>query len=208
LYDLIRRSIPSPFSLTFIASGRGGGGNAEAVVSLVMKLRGDGNDRVWGIVDRDNRGSAPTGVFYNPDRYSLENVILDPLAVGVYLIRQGSLQLSDAGLAEDVRHHSLSASDAAALAGFVVARVQNPQDDATLKRHVYANGMSIEVPAFWSEMQGHELEGRLTEAFEGLRADKSSLKSNVVRFALADVPGYVPADAVKLFASLLAPHPE
>ncbi|MDQ6948924.1 MAG: ATP-binding protein [Actinomycetota bacterium] len=53
-YRLLKHLIASEFSLQFIASGRGGQGNAQAVKHLVSSLRAAGNDTVLGIVDRDS----------------------------------------------------------------------------------------------------------------------------------------------------------
>ncbi|MDT7550743.1 MAG: hypothetical protein QOE84_3137, partial [Actinomycetota bacterium] len=204
LFRLLHAELATPFSLAFIASGKGGHGDAEAVKRLVQELRGSGNLSVWGVVDRDSRGGAPEGIVFNPDRYAIENLVLDPLAVGIFLLRRGQLKPEDLGLDASLRHFQFGATEAQTLSDAIVALVRESSDDASIKTVHYLGGFSTAQPMFWSETNGHDLEDRLCASYPALRADGKNLKSRVITEALADVPCYIPVEVVTLFQRLLA----
>jgi ABC-type transport system involved in cytochrome c biogenesis ATPase subunit len=207
LFQLLRPSLNSPFSLTFIASGHGGQGNSIAVEHLVSTLRRAGNTSVLGIVDHDSRVTAPDGVIFDDEHYSIENLILDPLAVGVYLLRAGKLTAKELGLSDGLRHFQLTETEAQTLSDAIVARVVKTSDDQTSTTVDYQGSggvpFTVSRPAFWSAMRGHDLDDRLRERFPFLQAARQHLLEKVVIEALADVPRYIPAAAARLFASLL-----
>lgn len=201
LYGLIRDRLDSQFSLHFIASGRGGQGNSDAVVRLVRQLREAGNDRVRGIVDRDDRHGAPEGVFFCGDRYAIENLILDPLAVGVYLLRQGLISGADVGH-DGLRHFQVDVATAQAVVDFVTTRVLG--DVSRDVNVAYVGGFTCEVATEWLNHQGHDLEDKVTNTFKALKQDAKALKYRIVNNALADTPACVPREVVDLMMQLLA----
>lgn len=201
LYGLVRNYLDSPFSLHFIASGRGGQGNSDAVVRLVGMLREAGNDRVHGVLDRDSRSGAPTGIVYSPHRYAIENLILDPLAVGVYLLRQGIITGADVG-DETLRHHHVGPATAQAIVALVTRQVLG---DVPLDAEIsYLGGFTCHASADWMNQQGHGLEEKIRDAYKPLNRDGKALKQHVITFALGDVPGCTPQHAVDLLKDLLA----
>ena len=205
LFSLLRGDLDSPFSLDFIASGKGGAGDADAVTRLVTQLRGAGNASVWGIVDRDARLGAAEGVVFNAQRYAIENLVLDPLAVGVYLLRTGAVPAESLGLPPGLRHFQLSADHAEAISTFVSEHVARDGDDLTPQNVRYRGGFTASVPSFWMHTNGHDLEKRITDAFLSLRQERKELKARVIADGLADVPNYIPLEALDIFESLLRP---
>ena len=105
LFRLLKDRIDSPISLDFIASGKGGQGNVDAVIRLVQSLRKSGN-LIRGLVDRDDRQSAPDGIEFLKGRRSLENLLLDPFLVGVFLLREHIVR-PEAITGETVMHFNL-----------------------------------------------------------------------------------------------------
>lgn len=204
LYRLLRPQLNSPLSLTFLASGRGGQGNADAVKRLVTTLRDAGNLAVLGVVDRDSRGGAPEGVHYIAGRYSLENLVLDPLAIGVFLLRERIVDAESMGLLPSARHFEVGAENAQTIADFVASMVQTSGDDLTLVTVAYQGGWSVALPRFYLDMNGHALEERLTASWPRLRSFGSQLKVQVIEKALGDVPHCIPADVTTLFTELVA----
>lgn len=200
LYDLVRGDLRSPFSLHFVASGRGGQGNSDAVLRLVTTLRELGNDRVSGLVDRDSRHSAPEGVHFCDRRYSIENLVLDPLGVGIYLMRRGILtgaQLGD----ESLRHHQVRALSAQRLVDLVSRRVLGDvESTATV---AYMGGFECLVPPEWLNSQGHALEAAIVAAFPALNQEGRGLKRRLIEDAYGDVPVCIPRDARDLFSRFL-----
>lgn len=203
LFGHLAHRLGSEVSLEFIASGIGDAGGSEAVKFLVTKLRNAGNRLVWGVVDRDNREGAPPGIVYVAGRHSLENLVLDPLVVGVFLLRERIVQSTEVGFPETLRHFELTERHAQQLADFVVRRVQHANDDTDLVTVSYLGGFNISVARFYLDTQGHSIEERLKAAFPPLMSHKKGLKSKVIERAIKDVPQYTPVDVVTLFNDIL-----
>jgi hypothetical protein len=203
LFALLGSRLVSPVSLEFIPSGTEKGGGANAVKDLVTALRRAGNPWVLGVVDRDDREAAPEGVMFVGGRHSLENLVLDPLSIGVFLLREGMVASADMGLPQDARHFELTAADAQTVADFVVRQVTQPGDDNTAVTVGYVGDFSLSIPRFYLDIPGHELEDRLKNTFLPLRAYAANLKTAVVERAARDVPHFVPDDVMTLFRALV-----
>ena len=203
-YRLLRARLDSSLSLSFIASGKGGQGNADAVKRLVASLRAAGNVSVRGVVDRDNRGGSPEAVHYIAGRYSLENVVLDPLAVGIFLLRERIIDARSMGLAADAKHFEVDCDGAQKIADFVTKSVQTADDDLAPATVTYLGDCSVVIPRFYLEVNGHALEERLIAKWPPLKNFGPGLKVRVIERALGDVPLYIPSDVVDLFTELLA----
>jgi ABC-type branched-subunit amino acid transport system ATPase component len=201
LFRLLRHHFNTPLSLEFIASGRGGQGNAEAVKHLVAKLRGAGNS-VQGIVDRDARAGAPEGIDFVPTRRALENLVLDPVAVGLLLLREGVIASEDA-IGVPLRHFEIQDDHVQALADHVATAIRRENDDDTGVTVRYIGGASVAVPQFYLALDGHRLEDRLMRRFPPLNQFHRTLKMRVIQRALADVPAFIPQDVADLFQRLL-----
>lgn len=201
LFRLLRQQVDSQFSLEFIASGRGGQGNCEAVKHLVTSLRNAGN-AVYGVVDRDDREGAPEGVIFLTTRRALENLVLDPLPLAVFLLREGMVS-AEKMLSVDVRHYEMSEQHAQAASDFVVGCIRESEDDNTAVAISYLGGFAVGVPRFYLDIDGHLLEKRLMAAFPALKKYGANLKLAVIARGLADVPGYTPDDVLQLFARLV-----
>lgn len=204
LFALTRERLQTPYSLSFVASGKGGGGSCDAVIALVGALRDSGNDSIWGIVDRDARTSSPAWVLFNPSRYAIENVVLDPLGVAILLLRNGAVKAEQAGLAPGLRHFEIAESDIQPLVDYVSSCVASDGDDLTPVQVHYLDGATSIVPKYWTDTQGHALEDRLRSSFPALRAEKSHLMRAVIQNAYRDIPEFIPREILDLFAQLVA----
>lgn len=205
LFEILRPGLDSAFSLTFMPASKGRGGNSNAVVTLVAELRAAGNDMVWGLVDRDERQDAPEYIVYNARRYSIENLLLDPLGLGVYLMRNHRLASEQIGLVQGLRHFELDQEHAQTLVDYVVARVRAPENDDGRQEGVeYLGGFTANVPAWWLNGQGHQLEDRIKEAFPALRSDDKALKMRVVSDAYRDLPRFIPTEARTVLRQLVS----
>lgn len=202
LFALLRHRLESQVSLEFIASGTGHSGGSEAVKHLVTKLRKAGNTSVWGVVDRDRRLGASPGIVYVAERHSLENLVLDPLPTGAFLLREGVVAASDMSLPGDLRHFELKGEHAQRVADFVVNGIREEGDDQESVRVSYLGGFSVAIPRFYLDEQGHKIEIRLKNAFRRLNSYGSMLKSKVIDRAIRDVPDYTPDHVVSLFRQI------
>jgi ABC-type branched-subunit amino acid transport system ATPase component len=203
LFRLLRPHLQTELSLEFIASGKGGQGNCDAVQHLVKKLRDAGNSAVWGIVDKDDRGGAANGIVFNAERYALENVVLDPLILGAFLLREGKITSAELGLSPDLRHFELTETHAQSIVDAVTRAVAVAEDDATQVEVAYLGGFKLSITAFWLSTKGHELETRICEAYKPLHAFQKGLKLAVISKGFGDMPGFVPSSVTKMLQEIL-----
>jgi hypothetical protein len=202
LFRLHQPRLASSFSLEFIASGKAGQGNDVAVMHLVKSLRAAGNT-VQGVVDRDDRQGAPEGVTYILSRRTLENVILDPLPVGILLLRDGFMASAEV-TGENLRHFQVQARHVQSICDHIVDKIRRPDEDAEKVTVEYVGGFTAQIPRFWLEVNGHVLEERLKVGFPQLKKYQTNLKDQVVRSALADMPDFTPRDVLDLFQRLVS----
>jgi energy-coupling factor transporter ATP-binding protein EcfA2 len=202
LYRLLQSRISSPISLQFIASGKGGQGNSDAVRHLVGAMRGAGNTTVFGIVDRDQRGGAPDGVLFASERYAIENFVLDPVVVGAFLIRERMAPPEELGVAPGTRHLDINGLHAEPISMAVLEMMERDDDDRTQVVCNYVGGFTCSLPRWYLDLPGHELERRLAETFPPLRRCGTLLKHQVVTKALRDLPDLIPAELLELFRHL------
>lgn len=204
LFTLVRPQLDTELSLQFIASGRGGQGNSAAVKHLVRNLRSAGNESVLGIVDRDKRPDTVEGVMCAEERYTLENFVLDPVPLGILLVREQIVPPEQLGLPAGFRHLEITTEYWQTVIDSVSARVANSESDLAGRSVLYANGTSATMPTYWLEEPGHALEARILESFPALRRFQGKLKRKSIQLAMGDVPGSVPMAQLDLFRRLLA----
>ncbi len=204
IYNLISHEMNSEKSLSFIASGRGGAGNVGAVLHLVSKLNDAGNATVKGFIDRDDRDSSPSNIYYSVERYSLENHILDPLAVGVYLLRERIISAQAMGFPRGILHTE-AVNDGQKIIDFVISKIQQDEDDAEPVNAKYHKGATYNIPKWFTDINGHELQQRYTSAFRQfipLDRDKKLL-IEVIQKAMYDVTSTIPQAILDVFKRLL-----
>lgn len=204
LFRLARSKVRTDFSLDFVASGRGGQGNCDAVKYLVGKLRDSGNDKVWGVVDRDGRGGAGLGIVFNPERYSIENLVYDPLVFGAFLLREGIVSAGQLGLDGRLRHYDLGQDHAQQIIDAVIGTVGDLGDGDDSIEVDYVGGFSANVPSQWLTFRGHDLEDRLFDSYPPLRGIGRRLLFEVIQKGYGDLPGFMPSSLLKMFEDLLS----
>jgi energy-coupling factor transporter ATP-binding protein EcfA2 len=202
LFGILKGRIGTEKSAEFIAAGRRDvGGGCDMVKRLVKELRAAGSDSVSGIVDRDNRGAAPDHIYYLGDRYSIENLVFDPLLLGSFLLREQVVAAADLGLPEGLRNFEMRAHHAPAVVFAVGTQLGI---DLNRTRDVsYLGGFSIAVPEDFLDLQGHALEGRVVDAYPRLYSYKKDLKRQIVKRAVGDLPDFVPQSITSLLGKLL-----
>lgn len=204
LFRLVRSELASPFSLEFIASGKGGSGGETAVRHLVTSLRSAGNTTVCGIVDRDDRVQTSDGIAFLRNRDSLENLVFDPLPLGIFLLRERAVASQDVGLPDGIRHFEITGQQAQALADYVQGRILSPDELQPTTQVQYVGGLCLNISEKYLVLDGHDLEERLRAAFPPLNAHGTGLKRRVIDRALSDVPEFTPSDVTTLFNEALS----
>lgn len=205
LFALAKSRLDTEESLEFIAVGRRDkGGGCDAVKRLVKDLRDSGIDTVSGIVDRDNRGGTPDYVKYISDRYSIENLVLDPVLLGTFLLREQIVSAADLGLPDDLRHFELNADHAVPIADALSTRIGLGGERRAVD---YVGGFTTELPAEWLDLRGHDLEGKVVATFPQLNSFKKNLIRDIIKRSAGDRPEFIPMALVCLFEELIGPGP-
>lgn len=197
-FALLKDNLPGGRSLEFVAAGTEAGGGCDAVKRLVRQLRDAGVDTVYGVVDRDERGGAPDNVEYVHDRYSIENLVLDPLTLGVFLLREQILTAEELGLAPGTRNFEITPQDVSSVVDAVTTRLAIDQTE--VREVKYTGGASASVPTAMLDMRGHDLEVLAQDTFQELKRFRQGLKAEIVRRAVADRPDLVPVAVLDLFS--------
>jgi len=191
--------VVSDRSLQFMAAGGGGlPDGCDAVTSLVRRLRMNGNDQVWGFVDRDWRSDEPSSmVLMDRSRHSIENLIFDPLPLALLLVRDG---VSD--LLNDVStvYTNVQDTDAQQLVDRLTSNVF-PSVGPERKIHDYVDGLKLTVPVCWSETRGHDLERLVRERYPQLNR-LPNVADAMVGQIWAEMPWAIPKSIVDAMARL------
>jgi ABC-type branched-subunit amino acid transport system ATPase component len=203
LYQILQASLGSALSLQFIPSGKKGQGNVDLVLHVVAALRGGGVDGVLGLVDRDDRTALIDGVVYLPDRDSLENLFLDPVALGVYLHREKALTSAELPWV-NTPHFELTPVDVQQLTDHVMAALVPQDDQSGMAVVTYRNGATISYSKWALDTDGHKYLARCREVFPQLgRLQDEPLLQDVISKVHAELPQWIPTHAEWLFTQLL-----
>jgi predicted ATP-binding protein involved in virulence len=212
LYEKLREHLIPEISLNFIASGVGGKGSCEQVKDVVNQLQKGGSRTVYGIIDWDltNSPNERIKVLGKENRYSIENYILDPVLVAAFLLREKWIERSAIGLNAHENHTNLGSFDSTRLqevADFVVNKVKvhvmSTVENDKLPCQ-YLGGQIINLPRWFLQTRGHDLETTLKTVFQELKRfqKESHLKLEIITKVIDDVPSLIPYDFVCLFQEI------
>jgi hypothetical protein len=212
LYHKLQDHLVPEVSLNFIASGAGGQGNSPQVRDVVNKLHQGGSRTVYGIVDWDltNSGNERVKVLGQGNRYSIENYILDPVLVAAFLLREKWIERRMIGLNDQEAYIHVSRLDSSRLqriADFVVDKVKHhvleAREDKNLPYH-YLSGQVVNLPKWFLQMQGHQLEATLKEVFPELKRfqREPDLKLEILAKVVDDIPSLIPRDLLSLLEEI------
>lgn len=204
MHTLLAARIGSERSLQFMAAGGTANTNGcDAVIDLVGRLRKNGNDLVFGLIDRDYRSKEPeTGIVFDASRHSIENVLLDPLPLALLMLEDRHKRLI--GQFPDMTTTSIRPEQAQELVNWLTAAVAHDDYDTTERTTAYADGLELQVQAFWFELRGHDLNDRLLQVFPELKSHRQLLGDHVISHAWFNHPWAVPRAIVDVFERLLS----
>jgi len=206
--NLVGDRLTSERSLVFMAAGSSTLPNGSAaVVDLVGRLRVNGNRSVWGLIDRDNRSSLPSEyVLFDPTRYTSENLILDPLSIGLLLLLENFRPTVSALPGVDYVNF-LPETHAQPVVDWVVNAVGADGGSTETVETLYAGGYKAELPRFWLDEPGHVLAKRLKNGLPILAKyehDPERLLDQIIDRVWASRPGLVPQSTLDVLERLLA----
>ena len=203
--NLLGNRVNQERSLVFMAAGSSSlPDGSAAVIDLVRRLRENGNRAVWGLIDRDDRASSPSEfVHMDGSRYTLENFVVDPLSLGLFLLLEnfGPTTTALSGINYVNFNFSLHAQTIVDHIGSAGA----PEGALESVSVGYVGG-TVEVPTYWLSEPGHRLTERLAQSFDYLRKfehDRTRLLDQIVDRVWASRPELVPLSQVKMLDTLL-----
>lgn len=216
IYEALKDRAGNEVSLNFISSGAGGSGSSDQVREIVTLLRRNGNTKIYGVIDWDKKNTSNdfVKVIACEKRYSLENLIFDPLLLAVYLIRESHLDPQQVGFDSDITYVKLGDLQSPGyekLALYVtdkIAEIYDSRDEEDAVEVSYVGGHAIPIPRWYLQMNGHDLEGTIKQAFPRLNRFRSEndLKSEIIKKVATDFPQLMPFDFVELFNSIQSQH--
>lgn len=212
LYTIVSARLNSEISLVFVASGLGGkSANSDEVLRISNSLLDNKLSNIFGIIDYDdkNKPTANVKVLAEKIAYTLENVLLDPIGVAIYLrmvdkIDSRFLGLDSADSISDFANFSQEKLQAVADHVLTLYKQPNLIAGERVKWH-YVNGRYIELPTLFLTKPGHPIVEsvamvpELQAIFAGNKADP--LQKKIPRVFL-EYPGFIPVVLTDLMSSL------
>jgi predicted ATPase len=202
LTNIYRRHEAFSCEPIYIPARTSSGSNCTDVLSIVDSLFKNGNDQVYGIIDWDlnNKSNERVLVVGEGERYAIENYLLDPLLMGLLMLRENYIKFEDVG--------SLSVQTYAQLGNLTFGDAQKIIDLILFKLNLDSqnrvdykvfNGWELTVTHEFNVEQGHQLEALYKSKFPVLKRYKREyeLKKEVVEKVINDYPGFSPLSIVE-----------
>lgn len=215
LYQLTKSKLLPEISISFIASGGGGkDGNCDQVISISSMLRKAGNSTVMGLIDWDlkNSSSPDVKVLGENERYAIDNYILDPIAIGLLLLRENIVSPKTFGFSDDAGYLSIAQSESTELiriAQKIILDLANnlkdkEKEDIQEVEFRYSEGFYAKFPRWLAILQGHRLEQALKETYPPLNRYKNEpdLKREIIAKVLTDRPGLIPSAIIQTLKTI------
>ena len=207
-YSLISKLLANKpaLDLQFLSVGKlGDGSNCEIVKKLVKDLREKGNDTVYGIIDHDNNNESNEFVFVMGEgkRYAIENYILDPIFVGLTLVRGRIVEPADMRLpyASYMEMHIMKHDEVEKIISYVTRKLG--LNDGNSEEVEVQNGEKYCMPSAYLHMKGHDLEDKIKEKWPVLKGiaknQDNLLKEYIIKNVINDSPQYISKDFSDLF---------
>lgn len=212
IYKKLKDKLIPEISLNFISSGGTESGNCDQVKEFVNQLYKNGNKTVYGIIDWDlkNNETERIKVLGHQNRYSIENYILDPLLLAALLIREKLIARDLVGMKENETYIDLARVDNNKLqeiANFILNKIKSSssvehKDDS--QSCEYVGGQKINLPSWFLNMKGHDLEKNIKETFNELNRyrKEGDLKKEILSKVIDDIPELIPKDLLLVFQKI------
>jgi predicted ATPase len=172
-----------------------GHGNDAGVIGTVEKLAKEKSDTVYGIVDWDTKNNSRDRVFVHGADifYTMENAILNPLTLGLYLLQnfQENINPSSFGLPIGFDLHSLFSDYSywQTITDAVTKQVLEIDDPKHEIEGSFIAGGAVKFDARYVHINGHDLEKKVLKVYAFLGAVRRSLLLDVVMKGIATCRG-------------------
>lgn len=218
LYKQLKTRILSERSLEFVATGSRVPGKGDqntgcdVVKRLVQELSSAGNISVFGLLDWDGKhnSSERVAVLAEGRRNGLENVLLDPLLIGILVCRAFPERRGEIGLTQDDTYLKLVSADQVKLQalGSKIAEIIFSSKPTSTQVSRYGGSLELDFDERCFSTDDHTYEDMILKAFPFLNAIAKNQSGNLLEYminnVLGDSPSLIPQDAEDVIRNLLA----
>lgn len=190
------------------STDRTGGGSSQ-VSNWAEKLSDSGLSFFRGVLDRD-AGNTPTEVVLVLGRYSIENYLLDPIAIFACLMERNLHQVVfESNEITDCNIHLLpkiSENELQEIANSIFRKIEDYRPELKTEgvfEVVYRNGIKISAPVWLRDIRGHDLATFVRHCFRD--GDKFVFSKNLDELVImlsVKLTGFIASDLEQLFSSL------
>lgn len=165
--QLLTEKIP----LVFISTGTSTSdatGSCDWVKDLCKKFNDNGDTSVFGIIDWDLQNKSKGNVFVLAEnhKYSIENCVLDPLLIGIFLVRMGFGEKYNIETKLN-NLYNMSNDDCKNVVNNILTKLG--YDLTNCKENEYCNNFKVDIPIGFYEERGHNLEDKYKSTFPELK---------------------------------------
>ena len=235
---LNNKIIDKEIILEFISTGKKAekqteGGGCDAVKSIVNQL--SKNQSIFGIIDFDNKDKSEykNNRIYTlggKNRHSLENYILDPLYVSLYILIENYSQKNILGFGETESIRDLDSFDVKKFQFVIdnyINKIKNHIENKSIKgiekekmneinillkshseivNYTLINNTVLKIPKWYNRIQGHYLEKIVLATFSFLNFDRlnkeSILKEKIIDKVIKVYPEFINTDIIETFKKI------
>lgn len=170
LYEVFKKQIATVPHFFPFYKDKEDGSNCESVIGSVKHLKESGNIQVYGIIDYDgvdNRTSHDNLlVLGEQERYAIENFILDPLLVGLFLIVTRESTFADFGISRPLSYlniNKINKEESQLIIDYVLNNLGFSSEPKN--KYCLINNWILQTATCIFSKQGHSLEGLIKEKF-------------------------------------------
>lgn len=217
IYKKLKTRLVAEISLNFISSGDSRSdtngdpiANCAQVKKITHIMRDSGNKSCFGIIDWDlHNHSEDNGVFINAidTFYSIENCLLNPLAIGIILIHETDKDIEELGMKISNINRN-NENELQKISDWVIEKIQSQfnKDKNSLITTKLVNGLHISIPEWYCYHQGHQLEEKILKVFPKLNAIKAKsekkLKLAIISKVFGEFPELIPSCFIEIFSKI------
>lgn len=194
IYGRITKFCSEPI---YIPARTSNGSNCSDVIGVVNNLYSNGNDQIYGIIDWDlkNISSDRILVLGEGDRYAIDNYLLDPLLMGLLMIRESKVpidEFGELGVQTYSQMGNLKKEEAQSIINKILEDLgldsENKSDYETF------NGWKLQISEDFNKHNGHDLEEHFKKTFHFLNVYQKEyeLKKAVIEKVINDFPYFAP----------------
>ncbi|WP_415775306.1 AAA family ATPase [Shewanella oncorhynchi] len=193
IYNQLKTYLKSPFSLNFIAmgskksTGEDIGSGCKNVITMVDKLREAKNNNIYGLIDWDTELKRTSNnhiqVLGYGKWYAIENCILDPLILLLYLLDHSPVIANQFIQDDSIHYNNLLTSELSTIQS-AVDRLQscilstdiiNEIDDKI--EFEYIGGLKLSILQKYAHYNGHDLAKLATKNITSLNKQGNNIDS-------------------------------